>query len=1143
MECPKCGAEIDKSALVCPNCKKVLKIICPVCKTVNNKNICKKCGEILVTKCANCGKINMMKNGKCVKCGYSTELSALQAESNAETFAVVKIEFPNKDIIKTALGSNQAFTKFQTNLDNLINGYVKTLGLRRQILKDGTYLIRFNKVYTFNSSANSAITAVIDLVNMITKLNLKLLNKKNITLKTNFTLMKRNADQNPYDINTGFEANMINRSNDKSEKILDSCQIITDEDFYELYNNNYKLESLDTVLVNGSMRRFFEINIKDKINLENFENELQKEQEDVSELPNFVQEALSLQDKVNSNTISEMNSVEGEYLYNIDLINFDEINCAFYTTENLKVLDNVVEVLKTVPNGIIAIKAPKMYQPYTLKLISAVDEIGLYQNIIPITCYDNMKYSPYAFFREFISTIFDYASAQKLVNTNDFELFSDLENGSLIVDLISLKQREMENIEETRNKFFEVFLSLFQSIPDTLIYIENYEKIDSASKFVLSLLFEHFDELKISYMISYDNEFSLHKTCHFLLSRPYYTEISIVPSPIESIVAENEVYYKNIIEDFYFKRIIKYCAGSTLFLDYSLQYLVESGVYKYSENSIVMVNPKTIVIPSDLNSLIKRRLNIMKNDQESLIFLTMCLILGQRVDFNSAKILGFENWKDIADRLAEKGYLYFYNDCIYFPNYNLLKENILSIYDDNGIKYIAQNILNRAFLENIPAVEKAFIYEKLDNHQKVIQEWESLANLNLSLGDFASYLNCSGKLLSSLDNYSSDWTSKDLELYKSSIYTNISNNMFEYDPEQTREIADRTLEDLKNTKNNSNFVDLCSKMIQGALTHGYYMYALELNHKALSSLPNSSIDPVNKAFDMNFLLLSISHVKILFNIGAFKDCIDVGYNILNVLDNSKINSIKFNEITKEEFISLLIEASAYIAISDVVTLRENVCEFLEIINKLFDFIPKEYEIFIQLQNLLKGENVVLDSVVKGENVFSNILYNIINAFVTFKDNPEAFAKEIYKSKIIAKDSSLYSFELFSDLLIAYSYMNFGNFNKASNILHSIDKTAKDKGINIIAFITRYFMSVLNIKQRKFEIAYGILNNSVIQMEKLGGVSDYLIFLMKINMYKLLSVTESSEKAEICLNQAKYIAQKYGLNFDLNIDMNEFMKED
>ena len=100
MECPKCGAEIDKGTMVCPNCKKVLKIVCPVCRTVNEKNICKKCGEVLVVKCTNCGKINMMKNQKCLKCGYSTEISAVQSESNSDTFAVVKIEFPNYDVIK-----------------------------------------------------------------------------------------------------------------------------------------------------------------------------------------------------------------------------------------------------------------------------------------------------------------------------------------------------------------------------------------------------------------------------------------------------------------------------------------------------------------------------------------------------------------------------------------------------------------------------------------------------------------------------------------------------------------------------------------------------------------------------------------------------------------------------------------------------------------------------------------------------------------------------------------------------------------------------------------------------------------------------------------------------------------------------------
>ena len=196
MECPKCGAEIDKNAMVCPNCKKVLKIICPVCRTVNTKNTCRKCGEILVVKCAKCGKINLTKNQKCVKCGYSNEKSAIQGESNTEDFAVLRIDFPNSDVVKAKLGSNQLYTKFRTNLDNMIVNFTSSINVRRQIIKGDVYIIRFNSVYTKSASANVAIEATLALVNLITKLNVKLLKRKGVALKCNFSIMQRNIDDN-----------------------------------------------------------------------------------------------------------------------------------------------------------------------------------------------------------------------------------------------------------------------------------------------------------------------------------------------------------------------------------------------------------------------------------------------------------------------------------------------------------------------------------------------------------------------------------------------------------------------------------------------------------------------------------------------------------------------------------------------------------------------------------------------------------------------------------------------------------------------------------------------------------------------------------------------------------------------------------
>ena len=58
MECPKCGLNIDDNVLVCPNCKKVLKLKCPICGAIGSTNTCQACGYIIISKCHQCGKIN-----------------------------------------------------------------------------------------------------------------------------------------------------------------------------------------------------------------------------------------------------------------------------------------------------------------------------------------------------------------------------------------------------------------------------------------------------------------------------------------------------------------------------------------------------------------------------------------------------------------------------------------------------------------------------------------------------------------------------------------------------------------------------------------------------------------------------------------------------------------------------------------------------------------------------------------------------------------------------------------------------------------------------------------------------------------------------------------------------------------------------
>jgi len=290
--------------------------------------------------------------------------------------------------------------------------------------------------------------------------------------------------------------------------------------------------------------------------------------------------------------------------------------------------------------------------------------------------------------------------------------------------------------------------------------------------------------------------------------------------------------------------------------------------------------------------------------------------------------------------------------------------------------------------------------------------------------------------------------------------------------------------------------------------------------------------------------MSIIYVKILFNIGAYQDCLDIGYNVLNVLDESKINSIDYQNsiVNKEEFIFLVTECVGYIALVDILTLKEDVVEFLEISKKLLPFIPESYQIFVQLQNLIKGESAKVNPKMSGNDMFSEILYHIINAFVNFKNKPEVFAQEIYKSKLTAHETMMFQFELFADLMIGYAYIELGSYRKASAIIYKIIKYAKLKGMHAITHIAWYVMSILNIREGKFDIAYGVLNNSDIQMERNGVNSDYMTMLNKVNMYKVLMCTNSVEQAQICMNQASYIVQKYGINFNLNIDIKQIMSE-
>lgn len=1140
MECPKCGLEIDDSSITCPNCKKVLKVVCPKCKTINEGNTCRKCGYVIVTKCNNCGKINPTANELCSKCKFSLEKSVILNESNTDDFVLLTVDFPNMSEMKSLVGSAKAFNKFKVNLDKIFVETAKELGLRRQII-DNTYVIRFNKDYSFTGSINTSIETVIELLNKIARLNCKLVHRKDASIRCNISLMKKTINSDPYDYKLGLNINMIqDRSGDKIKRVLSAFQIITDANIFDALNVDYKFTPLNSVMVNGVMTMFYELDLKDQVIID--EELFTDDEDDSIKVPNFVQNLLIEQDKLDGEVLAKVEKpFDPDAIYDLESINFSKINCDFIRTENIDVFYHIVNKLQSVPLGIVGIKTAPMYVPYSLKIINEIEQLKIYNNIITITCYDEMKYSPYAFFRDLVSAIFEYTVSQQLFNTNDFSAFKSVDPKDMIRDLITLTDRDIKDVIDTRNEYFDIFLTLLNVIPNTLIFIENFDKVDASSYDVLKFLFEHFEELKVSYLISYDKDFSLHKDSHFLLEKPYYTEITLKPTPFEKIISDNKEFYKNIMDDFYFHRIAKYACGSILFLDISIQYLLESGVYQYTDKGIQMVNPKTIIIPSNLSKLLKRRINLLKDDMPTMKFLVSVILLGTRIDMHTVESLGFENSEEIMNKLSDMGYIYFYNNCMYFPNYNLLRENLLEVISKVDLKKIATDLFSKVFVDDMPSPVKSYLYTLLGEEGNAFLEWEKLASVNLHLGDFASYLNCTVEILKLLEN-PEVYELKDglVDEYKHSLYENIAHNLYDYVPNTVDDIAEVTLKNLEKSPKVDDMVELCNKMINGALLSFNYNQALALTHKVLSLIPNASINPKDANFNIYFLLMSLIHVEILFNMGAMEECIDIGYKVLNVIDNDVIDNVRPDYISKGRFDDMIKNCVGYVAIANVIQLKGNVADFLTVAYSSIDFIPKSYDIFIKLQDFLLGQKIELDESLLDDDVFSQVIYHLLDAFTMSGDSPENFAEVVYRAKLVANKGMLRQLEVFCDLLIGYAYVLIGSYQKASSIIYKIIKTVKYQGMQLLEHVAWYLLSDMNIRQKKFDVAYGMLQNSIIVMDKYGKASDYIILLFKYNLFKVMMSIGELQKAQICLNQAHYITQKYGIDFEFDIEPEHYI---
>ena len=157
-----------------------------------------------------------------------------------------------------------------------------------------------------------------------------------------------------------------------------------------------------------------------------------------------------------------------------------------------------------------------------------------------------------------------------------------------------------------------------------------------------------------------------------------------------------------------------------------------------------------------------------------------------------------------------------------------------------------------------------------------------------------------------------------------------------------------------------------------------------------------------------------------------------------------------------------------------------------------------------------------------------MLYYIIVAFSKYGTDATVFASEIYHAKLKAKSNHLAQFELFCDLMIGKAYMNRDQDKKASAIFNSVLESAQNNGLKNLFYLSAYLTAELAFKNNDVPTAYGILSNTIIELEKSRNKNAFILMLFKLLFAKVLKAKKDENQASFCINQAKQIAQTYNI---------------
>ncbi len=1092
MICPKCKKEIDDKSTICPHCKKVLLLECPRCGCTSETSTCSNCGYISLSKCTKCGTLNKTSKNICSKCGESTVTSAVKRLTENEHYASITINFSNIGKFGKTLGNKNLITKFLFKLKNMLTKFAKEEKAYFIMYKENIFILNYINESSEYISAQKAMKSGIKLLNIICNLNRTLKKELMFTLEARITIEKKELEHF-FDINEDSEKVKLldlytEQSNESKGLILTADQYI-----YKLLKKEYSMESLYSTERKGEILSYYILKSADYIVPEKTP---QDEVTDISASP------------VKIVTKKEIDYEQELYKKNIEGI---KVKCKFEQYGADEALEYLQKINFSAGNRIISLRGDSDRMLPTSVISNTIIKNTPCYTVI---CTEQTAITPWGFFNSLLKEIYENNINKITLGTN---------SDKLLESFLKLSPPNYETAENARLAYIEVFILLLTSLPQSTIYIENFEYIDMASLRVLEEIFSKLDKTKLSFVITNNKSYALQKVMPELLNSNFYTEIFIgqlnTPNAISQLISSDD--FKNT---FYYKKILDNAGSSYQYCVNAINYLKDCGIIISFNDKTVVTDSKTVIIPFGLEHLINTRLKRISKDTAKSLILAYSYILGPVIYTDVLDKLGLNNSANI-EALEKSGYIQLYGNKLYIQNYETIKKSFKITLKPEVLKYLSNNLLSKVYTSNSVNTTVIECLNYQENYELEFSKLYELSIITLQLGDYDTYLKMCIRLLKLLKLLEKTVSAEEISEYQSDFYNNLTQLLYRYAPERIYPIAESLLQKALETNDSEKIITLSNMMLQGGLLTSNYTNSTTLLQNILERIDNCALADKNENINKKVFSLSLVSLEIYFYTGLYSKCITTSEDILSILTPEKIIQLKPTSFTDTQFLSHIQDSLIYYLISKILTGTEDLNICIEKIENSIGIAPKASKALNTINEAIQGKSVsIIPETI--EDGSTEIYTKLINAIITNNGDSEKFASDIYEFKRAAQTQGKTSYVLLGDLLIGYAYKSMKAYGKAEHIYNSVYAKAKDNSLFFILYLSNYLLADLSAATGSNQTALQILTNSITILERAESPCIILLYLLK---KKLVEIVETQKYTNIDIMPEKgYLRQLEGI---------------